>query len=138
MTITSCVRVCVCVGGGLRKPIEICKFAVVSKETGERLLAKHIASVTSFDHVSDACGHARAPHTHERKHTWGTRWLSWWRHCAKSGSLRFFIDLILRPHRGPGVDSASNRNELHWYFLGLTIISSIEKFSEPLAPGTEP
>jgi len=33
-------------------------------------------------------------------------------------SLEFFIDVILRPHYGPGVDSASNRNEYQEYFLG--------------------
>jgi len=33
-------------------------------------------------------------------------------------SLEFFIDIILRPHYGPGVDSASNRNEYQEYFLG--------------------
>jgi hypothetical protein len=31
-------------------------------------------------------------------------------------SLEFFIDVIL--HYGPGVDSASNRNEYQEYFLG--------------------
>ena len=34
-------------------------------------------------------------------------------------SLEFFIDIIFRPHYGPGVDSASNRNEYQEYFLGL-------------------
>jgi len=33
-------------------------------------------------------------------------------------SLEFFIDII-RPHYGPGVDSASNRNEYQEYFLGV-------------------
>jgi hypothetical protein len=79
-------------GGGAEKaPIEICKFAVVSAETGERLLAKHIASVTSGDQVSDAYGHTRThahTHTHEREYTWGTRWHNWWGHCAKSGRSR--------------------------------------------------
>jgi len=31
-------------------------------------------------------------------------------------SLEFFIDVI---HYGPGVDSASNRNEYQEYFLGV-------------------
>ena len=32
----------------------------------------------------------------------------------------FFIDIIsFRPHYIPGVDSASNRNEYHRYFLGV-------------------
>jgi len=33
-------------------------------------------------------------------------------------SLEFFIDIILRSHYGPGVDSASNRKEYQEYFLG--------------------
>ena len=32
-------------------------------------------------------------------------------------SLEFFIDVILPPHYGPGVDSASNINEHQEYFL---------------------
>jgi hypothetical protein len=31
--------------------------------------------------------------------------------------LEFFLDIIFRPHYGPGVDSASNRNEYHEFFL---------------------
>jgi len=32
----------------------------------------------------------------------------------------FFIDIkSFRPHYGPGVDSASNRNEYQEYFLGV-------------------
>jgi len=34
-------------------------------------------------------------------------------------SLEFFIDIILRPHYGPGVDPVSNRNEYQKYFLGV-------------------
>ena len=34
-------------------------------------------------------------------------------------SLEFFIDIILRPHYGSGVDSASDRNEYEEYFLGV-------------------
>jgi len=35
-------------------------------------------------------------------------------------SLEFFIDIILPPpHYGPGVDSASNRNQYQDYFLGV-------------------
>jgi len=33
-------------------------------------------------------------------------------------SLEFFIDITSRPHYGPGVDSASKRNEYQQYFLG--------------------
>jgi hypothetical protein len=32
--------------------------------------------------------------------------------------VEFFIDIILQPHYGPGVDSDSNRNEYQEYFLG--------------------
>jgi len=53
---------------------------------------------------------------------WGTRWHNWMGHCAISrkvaGSLEFFIDIILRPHSGPKVHSASNGNENQKYFLG--------------------
>ena len=59
--------------------------------------------------------------------TWGTRWRSWLRHCATTGrsrvrfpmfSLKFFINIILPACYGPGVDSASNRNEYQEYLLG--------------------
>jgi hypothetical protein len=33
--------------------------------------------------------------------------------------LEFFSDIILRSYYGPGVDSASNRNEYQVYFLGV-------------------
>jgi hypothetical protein len=39
--------------------------------------------------------------------------------CFPMESLEFFIDLILRPHYGPGVDSVWNRNEYQEYFLGV-------------------
>ena len=34
-------------------------------------------------------------------------------------SLEFFIDITLWPHFGPGVNSASNKNEYWEYFLGV-------------------
>ena len=53
----------------------------------------------------------------------------WFRRCATNrkvaGSIPasvsgFFIDIkSLRSHHGPGVDSASNRNEYQEYFLGV-------------------
>ena len=55
------------------------------------------------------------------------RWRSWLRHCATSQQVAcsipdvvigIFCDLILRPHYGPEVDSASNRNEYQGYLLG--------------------
>ena len=37
-----------------------------------------------------------------------------------AGVSGFFIDVkSLRSHYGPGVDSASNRNEYEGYFLGI-------------------
>jgi len=36
-------------------------------------------------------------------------------------SLEFFIDIIVRLHYGPGVDSASNRNEYQEHFLGVKV-----------------
>jgi len=34
-------------------------------------------------------------------------------------SLKFFIYIFFRPHYGPGIDSASNRNEYQEYFMGI-------------------
>ena len=58
----------------------------------------------------------------------GTRWRSWLRHCATcrkvAGSIPdgvigiFLFTLSFRPHYGPGVDSACNKNEYQEYFLG--------------------
>jgi len=40
-------------------------------------------------------------------------------------SLEFFIDIkSFRSHYGPGVDSASNRNEYQEYFLGVKAAST--------------
>jgi len=57
----------------------------------------------------------------------GTRWRSRLRHCATNqkvaGSIpdgvieNFSLTQSFRPHYGPGVDSASNRNEYQEYFL---------------------
>ena len=59
----------------------------------------------------------------------GTRWRSWLGHCATSqkvaGSIPdgvieiFSLTQSFRPHYGPGVDSASNRNEYQEDFLGV-------------------
>jgi len=57
----------------------------------------------------------------------GVRWRSGYGTTLQTGrsrvrfpmvSLEFFSDMILRSHYGPGVDSASNRNEYQVYFLG--------------------
>jgi len=55
--------------------------------------------------------------------TEGKRWCSWSRHCPSNLKVVGTIpDVSLtrsfRPHYGPGVDSASNRNEYRGYFLG--------------------
>jgi len=60
---------------------------------------------------------------------WGTGVAQWLRCCATSrkvagsipaGVIGFFIDINpFRSHYGPGVDSASNRNEHLEYFLGV-------------------
>ena len=59
----------------------------------------------------------------------GTRWRSWLRHCTTSqkvagsipdGVIGFFsLTQSFRPHYGPRVDSAFNRNEYQEYFLGV-------------------
>ena len=59
---------------------------------------------------------------------WGTRWCSLLRHCPTSwkvtGSIPngvtgiFHCIYLPATHYGPGVDSASNRNEYRPYFLG--------------------
>jgi len=60
---------------------------------------------------------------------WGTAIAQWLRCCATNrkvagsipaGVSGFFIDIkSFRSHYGPGVDSASNRNEYQEYFLGV-------------------
>jgi len=35
--------------------------------------------------------------------------------------LNFSLTQFFRPHYGPGVDSASNRNEYQEYFLGVKV-----------------
>ena len=58
----------------------------------------------------------------------GTAAAQWLRCCATNRkvagsiptSVGFFIDIkYFRSHYGPGVDSASNRNEYQEHFLGL-------------------
>ena len=61
---------------------------------------------------------------------WGTAVAQWLRCCftnrkvagsipAGVSVIGFFIDIkSFRSHYGPGVDSASNRNEYQEYFLG--------------------
>jgi hypothetical protein len=59
----------------------------------------------------------------------GTRWRIWLRHCATNrkvaGSIPddvigfFSLTYYFCPHYGPGVDSASNRNEYQECFLGV-------------------
>ena len=59
----------------------------------------------------------------------GTAVAQWLRRCVTNrkvagsitaGIIEFFIDIIsFRSYYGPGVDSASNRNECQEYFLGV-------------------
>jgi len=87
----------------------------------------------------------------------GTRWRSWLRNCATSRKVassipdfvigNFSLKLSFRPHYGPGIDSASNRNEYQEYFLGakcgrclgLTIVppscADCVEIWEPQPPG---
>ena len=61
----------------------------------------------------------------------GTAVAQWLRCCATNrkvassipaGVSGFFIDIkSFRSHYGPGVDSTSNRNEYHEYFLGVKV-----------------
>jgi hypothetical protein len=39
-------------------------------------------------------------------------------------SVDFFIGILILSHSGPGVDSASNRNEYQEYFLGVKAASA--------------
>ena len=64
----------------------------------------------------------------------GTAVVQWLRYCATNrkvaGSIAasvngFFIDIkSFRSHYGPGVDSASNRNEYQEHFLGVKAAGS--------------
>jgi hypothetical protein len=38
--------------------------------------------------------------------------------------LEFFMSIIFRPHCGPGVYSACNRNENQEYFLGVKAVGA--------------
>ena len=57
-----------------------------------------------------------------------TLWHIWLRHCATSrkveGSIPrwFHWNFSLCPNYGPGVDSASNRNEYQEYVLGVKVV----------------
>jgi len=66
---------------------------------------------------------------------WGTMVAQWLWCCATNqkaagsipaGVSGFFFDIIsFRLHYGPGVDSASNRNEYQEYFLGIKTASAL-------------
>jgi len=65
---------------------------------------------------------------------WGTAVAQWLRCCVTNwkvtglipaGVSVFFIDInSFRPHYGPGVDPACNRNEYQEYFLGVKVTGS--------------
>jgi hypothetical protein len=65
----------------------------------------------------------------------GTAVVQWLRYCATNQKVAgstpdgvigiFFIDTkSFRSHYGPGVDSASNRNEYQEYFLGVKAVGA--------------
>jgi len=66
---------------------------------------------------------------HSYIQTMGTAGAQWLRCCVTNGKVAcsippgvsgFFIDIkSFRSHYGPGVDSATNRNEYQEYFLGV-------------------
>jgi len=65
---------------------------------------------------------------------WGTAVAQWLRCCGTNqkvagsipaGVIVIFIDIkSFRSHYGPGVDSASNRNEYQEYFLGVNAVGA--------------
>ena len=64
--------------------------------------------------IHTSCGHAMAENTERYKPEglgFDFRWFVW----------NILWTLILWPHYGPGVDSASNRNEYREYFLGAML-----------------
>jgi len=63
----------------------------------------------------------------------GTAVAQWLRCCATNGKVAssipagvgFFTDIkSFRSHCGPGVDSASNRNDYHEYLLGVQAVGA--------------
>jgi hypothetical protein len=61
-------------------------------------------------------GHAVAQSVKALRHKpEGRGFDSQWCHC------NFSLTKSFRPHYGPGVDSASNINEYHEYFLGVKV-----------------
>jgi len=88
-------------------------LALISRQSRRKLFSWSVKRPKAFSVVYKA--------------RWGKRWRSWLRHCATSPKVAGFIpeDIIwifhwqsFRPHYGPEVDSASNRNEYQEYFLG--------------------
>ena len=72
----------------------------------------------------------------------GTALAQWLRCCATNrkvagsipaGVIGFFIDIKpFRSHYGPGVDSASNRNEYQEYFLGVKGAVRLTTYHHPV------
>ena len=48
----------------------------------------------------------------------------WLRCCATNRKVAASIAAGVRSHHGPGVDSASNRNEYQEYFLGVKAVGA--------------
>ena len=51
----------------------------------------------------------------------GTAVAQWLRCCATNQKIAGSIPASVRLHYGPGVESASNRNEYQEYFLGVKV-----------------
>ena len=61
--------------------------------------------------------------TYKRK--MGTAVAQWLRCCSTNRKVAGFIDIkSFRSHYGPGVDSASNRNEYQDHFLGVKAVGA--------------
>jgi len=117
------------------------------RSTGNGLLQVSRACKTAlFLLFVDQCGEKKAlapvPGTHETRYSLtsyqnrGTPVAQWLRCCVTNrkvagsipaGVSGFFIDIkYFRSHCGPGVDSASNRNEYQEYFLGVKAAGALD------------
>jgi hypothetical protein len=80
-----------------------CMLYYVLRQYGHVLSSYH-----EFRQVIIMMGHAVVQLVESEKRGFDSRWCNW----------NFSLIQSFRPHNGPGVDSASNRNEYQEYFLG--------------------
>jgi len=95
-------------------------FLPIMSSSG-RWLSEESADTVLYPHISNII-------SHNYSFLWSVnRWRTWMRHYAtkkkvagsnSDGFIGIFYWQFFRPHYGPGVDSASNRNEYQEYFLG--------------------